>query len=185
MILPSVRKCLIVSLVGLSPLAGCNESTQPRPLFSPAQTRPASSPQAGAHDDVYKVVCFYPPNMWQSFDAAGDRNPEGFVFVMYLLSQKSDKGVYADGTLHVDLFCIDHLPDAPPRRSLVQNWSVHTSELPRRKETRLGAGYQPSLYWGDADVLGKEVQIVVRFESASGKVLQSQTVHKRVPKPVA
>jgi hypothetical protein len=62
---------------------------------------------------------------------------------------------------------------------------VPTSDLPRRKETRLGAGYQPSLFWGDADVLGKEVQIVVRFESPGGKVMQSQTVHKKVPKPLA
>lgn len=132
-------------------------------------------------DDIYKVICFYPPNMWQSFDAQGDRNPEGFAFVLYLVSAATDKGAYALGNLRVRLFRIDRDDQGRRVRTLAQEWTVQTSDLAVRTENKLGYGYQPSLYWGDADAYGKEVEINVQFESPDGTVIAAQTKRARVP----
>jgi len=39
----------------------------------------------------------------------------------------------------------------------------------------------PPLYWGDVDLLGKEVEIIVKYESPTGRIVQAQTKHERVP----
>ena len=140
-------------------------------------------PASLVKNDVYKVVCVFPQTMWQSYDQAGDSNPEGFRFLVYLLSKSTRKGAYADGFLHVKMFRMDQMPDGRNERVLVQNWMVGTEELPRRESSKLtGYSYQPSLYWGDVDILGETVEIVVQYESLDGKTIQSQTKQVRVPR---
>jgi len=132
--------------------------------------------------DVYRVVCFFPPNMWKSFDHAGDLNPEGFAFVMYLLSRETNRGVIADGTLQILLYTVQELENGAVERHLAREWTADMSEIPRRQQTRFGIGYQPTVHWGDLNVFGERVEIVVKYESPTGRVVQGQTHATKVPK---
>jgi hypothetical protein len=55
------------------------------------------------------------------------------------------------------------------------------NDLPRREPGKFGYGYQPQIYWGDLEVYGKDIEIVIQYESPGGRVLQSQTKRVRVP----
>lgn len=131
--------------------------------------------------DIYKVICFYSPNMWQSFDEEGDLDPEGFAFVMYLISKKTDRGAFVDGTLHIRMYTLDKQPDGSRKRNLVGNWSQPAGDAPQRARTLLGNSYQPTIHWGDIDVLGRSVQIVAEYESPTGRVVRGQTHETKVP----
>jgi hypothetical protein len=144
-------------------------------LFSgKRETAPAS--------DIIRVVCFYTPNMWRSFDKAGNLDPEGFAFVMYLWSGKTERGAYADGLFRAKMYRLSRDDEGKTVRELAREWTAATSDLPRRGESRLGYSYQPSLYWGDLDIYGAEVEIVIQFESPDERVVQSQTHRTKVPR---
>jgi hypothetical protein len=140
--------------------------------------------QNAQQDQVKQVVCFFTQSMWQSFDAEGDRNPEGFKFTLYLLSARTGLGVLVDGLIRVKMYSVDRDEDNRIVRKLVQEWNMKTSDLPRAREQRaFGYAYVPYLYWGDIDVLGRQVEISVEYESPSGRVVRSQTTTHKVPAP--
>lgn len=147
------------------------------------RTHSAGTRQQPVQDtDVYRVLCFYPPNMWKSFDPEGDLNPEGFSFVMYLVSRKTNKGTFADGTFRVEIYERGE-PDAAGRRlrRLVFETSAPMDQIPRRVPTMLGSGYQPSVFWGDLDIYGADIELVIKYESPTGRVVPSETVNLKVP----
>jgi len=163
-----------------------NMMPTPKPKPRPMAPRERSSEREGFEDSICNVVSFFPVNTWQSFDTEGDRNPEGFAFVLYLISCKTGKGAFSEGLVHVNLYRINRDPRGASQRELVQNWTMSHQELNPRQPARLGYGYQPTLFWGDnVDLLGKEVEIVVRYESPDGSIIQGQTVHRKVPGPKA
>lgn len=131
--------------------------------------------------DIYKVVCFYPANMWRSFDEAGDRNIEGFTFILYLISESTERGALANGNVEVQLFRVDTVGEKQSNRVLAYQWSRPTSELAQRNPTKLGHGYQPSVNWGDLDLFGKELEILVRYVAPDGTIIPSRTATLTVP----
>ena len=163
----SKRIAFCMSLAAVGAVGGCVD--------------PQAAGDGQTPEYIYRVVCFYPPNMWQSFDQEGDLNPEGLAFVMYLLSSKTSKGTHADGLVHVKMYRIDRRPDGSTERTLVRDWTAGTSELRRRTPTKFGYGYDVYLHWDDLDILGQEVEIVVQYESPAGRLVQSQTKQTRVP----
>ncbi len=151
-------------------VAGCND---PNWSLDPKQSATKS--------DIYKVVCFYPANMWRSFDEAGDRNIEGFTFILYLISSSTERGAHASGHVEVQLFRVDTVGEKQSNRVLAYQWSRPTDELPQRNPTKLGHGYQPSVDWGDLDVFGKELEILVRYVAPDGTIIPSRTATLTVP----
>lgn len=151
-------------------LGGCND---PQWSLDPARS--------GTKSDIYKVICFYPANMWRSFDEAGDRNIEGFTFILYLISSSTERGAIADGHIEVQLFRVDTVGDKQTNRVLAYQWSRPTSELLQRNPTKLGYGYQPSVDWGDTDLFGKELEILVRYVAPNGTIIPSRTATVTVP----
>jgi hypothetical protein len=122
--------------------------------------------------DVNQVVCYYPPNCWKSF-TPGKSRAEGFAAVMYLVSQGTDKGVFADGTFQVDI------RDRTGRK--VFQTSAPMSALPKRQATVLGNGYQPTVYWGTIDLRNQEITIVLTYISPTGRRVASDPVKLTVP----
>ncbi|GJM25385.1 MAG: hypothetical protein DHS20C16_18000 [Phycisphaerae bacterium] len=161
--------CACVGLCGL--LGGCND---------PAWTFDQSSKHA-SKSDIYKVVCFYPPNMWRSFDEAGDRNIEGFTFILYLISSTTERGALADGTIDVQIFTVDTVDGVQTSRVLAHEWSSSTSDLPQRNPTKLGHGYQPSIDWQTLDLFNRDIEILVRYVAPDGSVTPSRTASMKVP----
>lgn len=161
--------CACVGMCAI--LSGCND-----PAWS--------FDQSGSHargSDIYKVVCFYPPNMWRSFDEAGDRNIEGFTFILYLISSTSERGALADGTIDVQIFTVDTVDGVQSSRVLAYEWSCPTTELPERNPTKLGHGYQPSVDWDTLDLFNRDIEVLVRYVAPDGSIVPSRTASLKVP----
>jgi hypothetical protein len=165
----------IIMITGVCVPTGCQGKRARRTQEHQPVTAPARD------TDIFRVVCFFPQNMWTSFDAEGDLNCEGFAFVMYLLSRQTERGTLVPGTLHIDLYTVSKDASGRKTRALARQWSQPMDEVPRRSPTKFGNGYQPTVTWGEMDMLGKRVEIVVRYESPSGRVVQSQTHATKVP----
>ncbi len=152
-------------------VCGCND-----PAWSFDQTG-----SRGAKTDIYKVVCFYPPNMWRSFDQAGDRNIEGFTFILYLISSSTERGALAAGQIDVQIFTVETVDGLQTSRVLAYEWTENTAVLPERNPTKLGQGYQPSINWGTLDLFNRDIEVIVRYVAPDGNVIPSRTASLKVP----
>ncbi|MHC4611082.1 MAG: hypothetical protein ACYS7M_12125 [Planctomycetota bacterium] len=162
-------QCLVMAV-----LAGCG----PDNPWNPAPQ--SQQPPRSRGRDVSRVVCVYQTAPWISF--RGDPNPAGVRFNLFLASRETGKGVLADGMVRATLHRKDLAEDGSVQRTEVCNWTQDLRDVPRtKKETALGWGYQPRLYWGEVDVAGKEVEVVVWYEDLSGRPVYAQAKSLKVP----
>ena len=162
---------LLAAAIGGGTLGGC----------AAALTRDGIDP--GKRSEVTKVVCFYDTNPFRSFDAAGDRNVEGFEVKVSLFSGKRGRGIAEDGVIRLKMYRLDRDRRGKVLRTFVIEWAVDTADLPLAASPLFGKGYVLKLTWAPSNnVLGHEVQIVTTFETRSGRIIQGQTKSMRVPR---
>lgn len=153
-------------------IAGCGD-----PNKSVISTSPMEA-------DVFQIVKFFPAQMWQR-RALNDVNPNGFVVTVYLISGKTQKGAFGDGTINVELRVARHDDKGRKTYEPVHAWSLDPDQaLPYRvkREAILGWSYMLHLFWpDDADVLGKEVSITLSYERSDGATVRTRPHHNRVP----
>lgn len=160
------------ALVIGSLLAGCANKKENSITTSPMEA------------DVFQIIKFYPAQMWQR-RRVDDLNPNGFVVTVYLISGKTQKGAFGDGTIHVDMHVAQY--DKAGMKTFVPaySWSLDPDQaLPYRviKEGAIGWGYMLHLFWpDDVDVLGKEVSLTISYTRSDGRVIRSRPHHHRVP----
>jgi len=160
------------SILTLAPLAcllggGCASITNP------------------ARSDIVRVATFFnSQRIWLNFDAPPTREPQGLKFSVFLTASDRELGVFGDGTIHVDLFQTQGTPDSAANRVHLKRWSFNAEQarpFRAKKPTRYGWGYGLRLPWGDLDVRGKEIQIIVSFERRDGRVISGLPQYLKVP----
>jgi hypothetical protein len=167
--------------------AGCAMTPQEGgPNRPPASKSGSENKSRGSKEaltgEVAKVICLYEVSAFQSFDEAGDPDPEGFRVTVVLASRRSQKGVAEDGVIKTRMYRVDPTGPDKTTRTLVREWDVDTAGLHTYRSGVLGEGYKLSFEWAKEDaVLGKEIEIVVSFEGRDGRVIRSQTKALRVP----
>jgi hypothetical protein len=169
------KRCLawlvVVAAGGCGPNEGWEQAGQSK-----------GDPPLAPPEDIHEVVCFYQPPFWKSLDPQGDPNPEGFKFTMYLLSRETKRGVLTEGVLQTRMYRNDRLPDGTIERTEVCSWTQDLTDIPRtRRAFELGWPYVPHFYWGNADVLGSEVEIVTWYETPKGRKVYARTQTHKVP----
>jgi len=135
----------------------------------------------GKEPPVRHVICLYDRRPWLSADAQGDRDPEGFRFRIYLDVGKK-RGVYRDGTFHIDMYGVTRAEDGKKNRELISDWHYPASTFTRIRAKVLGDGYMVSLRWASKDIAGRDVEVVTTFEDAAGRKIHASTRRLRVPK---
>ena len=164
---------LLVTVVGCTQGQGWMEGGQSE-----------ADPSLSGSDDIVTLVCLYQPPFWKSFDLEGDPNPEGFKFNMYLLSRETGRGVLTTGLLETRMYRRDRLPDGTIERPEVCAWTQDLTDIPHTTRAfELGWAYVPHFCWGDAEVLGSEVEIVNWYRAPDGRQVYARTQTLRVPAP--
>lgn len=131
---------------------------------------------------IQRVVCLYDQKPWLNLDKAGDRDPEGIRFRIFLDGGKS-KGVLADGTFDIEMYRLDRKKDGNVDRFLASEWEYPTSKVNTiAKPGMLGEGYFVYLRWADKNLAGSEVELVTEFRSLDGNVVRAATKRLRIPK---
>lgn len=135
-------------------------------------------------EDVYKLVCAYQPPYWKNYHPEKADRIEGFKFNLYVISRETGRGIHTRGLLQTRMFCRKRRPDGTVERQEMCAWTQPLEDTPRTtREFALGWAYQPHYDWGDADVAGKEVEVVVWYESPTGRRVYAQTQYLKVPAP--
>lgn len=131
---------------------------------------------------VRRVRCVYEDNPWLNLDTAGDRDPEGIRFRVFL-DTGNGRGVHRDGSFHVEMYQIDREATGDSARALVSEWHYATADVHRIKTPgMLGDGYYLHLCWTSKSIAGHDIEIVTRFEDEQGDAARSGTKRLRVPK---
>jgi len=173
------------SLLGLVVLpafgwAGCQAPGRARDVGSgnaPSQRRRGKMPRP-----VMAVHCIYDLNPWLNLDRAGDRDPEGIRYRVFL-DLGTNETVLREGTFHIELYRIDRTGERQIERTLVNDWRYPTTRMPRiAKPGLLGPGYFFHLRWSDKSIAGQEIEINTVYEDSYGRTARSATKRFRVPK---
>ena len=130
---------------------------------------------------ILRVFTLFYQKPWLNLDAAGDRDPEGLEYRVFL-DPGTRKGVHCDGTFVIAMYHIDRDASGKIDRRLVSDWRYPTSDFDKIDSPLLGMGYLVRLRWATKDIAGKEVEIVTRFENPNGSVVSAGTKRLRVPK---
>ena len=133
---------------------------------------------------VYGVMCLFSPKPWINADKAGDLDPEGIRFKVFLDGGKN-KGVFRDGMFHIEMYQISRAQDGKWERKLVSDWHYPTKDFQQVVAKILGNGYHVRLRWARKDIAGHEIEVITRFEDEYGHVVRSPTKRLRVPKYVS
>jgi hypothetical protein len=142
----------------------------------------ASSGRHGRYERIRRVACLYGKECWLNLDKAGDQDPEGIRYRVFL-DPGTGRGVLAEGTFHIQMYLIEKLPDGTISRPLASDWHYATSDVHTIAKTgMLGEGYWLFLMWASKDTAGKEIEMVTEFEDLSGYKVRSGTKRFRVPK---
>ncbi len=129
---------------------------------------------------IRRVACVYDLKPWLNLDRAGDRDPEGLTYRLYL-DPGSGKGEYRDGMFHVEMYRLDR-SGGGVERTLVSDWHYPTSQSTRFRSKLFGDGYVLKLRWATKDIAGDEIDVVTRFEATNGNVVGAGTKRLVVPK---
>jgi hypothetical protein len=187
-----------------SALAGCTHTVGHRPVAGsapsesrpvrlqwpwqggrPAQSDPERIAKAPTISDIVRVLPFYDLAPWLTHPEAESFKPLGIrIRSLFLISDKTQKGVFGDGTLRMVLYRIRREPGEPPIRQKVHEWSFDPEQaVPYRvaKETFLGYGYQFDLVWPeDLQLGGSELALVIEYLRSDGKVVRADPKYFKV-----
>lgn len=164
-------------------ISGCQAPTQ---RSESAQTSvppaPQPSPSPSAPPPIRAVRCIYEFKPWLNLDKAGDADPEGIRYRVYL-DPGTGRGVLRDGTFHVEMYRIQRTGSEGVKRTLVSDWHYPTSKINRiAKAGMLGEGYYLHLVWASKEIAGCEIEIITQFEDPEGRIARSGTKRLAVPK---
>ena len=171
----AVKSLLFLSTVPIMvTVAGCRTTRGDGDTVGQIATRRSKQ------DPVRRVVCLYDQRPWLNLDAAGDRDPEGIRYRVYLDVGK-EKAELRDGTFRIVMYRIDRKSLDEIERTLVSDWEYPTSAFQRVKSKILGMGYHLRLRWAGKDIAGKEVEIITQHKDVNGTTIRSGTKRLRVP----
>jgi len=133
--------------------------------------------------NVVGVIAYYSahnPFIWTEDKTA----PRGVIIEALYLEGRDGKGVFGDGVIRPKMYVSEMKPDGTRDWVLTKEWKYEVEEaIPFRSKrpTVGGWGYRLHLVWGDMDIKGREIRIIVSFERRDGIVITSRKKDFRVP----
>lgn len=131
---------------------------------------------------VNKIVSSSP---WLSFDPDGTRKVDGIRITVYLESADRPKGVFGDGIITVQMYRLERDKSGQETAALAQEWVLPPEKAYQwraTEESMLGKGYSLRLRWDkDANVNGKQVAVLVKYQRPDGRQIASTRQVLKVP----
>lgn len=170
-------RMVFVFVTGMTVTAGC---TPGQGWDFGGQQR--GSQDAPAENEVYRLVCAFQPPFWKNYRPERSGAIEGFKFNLYLISRKTNRGVLTSGTLQTRMYLRKPGEDGSPQRVEACSWTQSLEDTPRTvREFEIGWGYQPHYFWGDLDLAGQEVEIIIWYETPAGRKVYAAPRFLKVP----
>ncbi len=133
--------------------------------------------------NVVNIAVFYNPYSPWIWNENKSKIRGIYVGGLYLLGP-GGKGVFGDGVICPKLYVLQKDPGGKKTPVLAKEWSFTVEKaIPwRAKQKRdLGWGYGLPLDWGDLDLSGQEISMIITFERSDGLIVSSGKKHYNVP----
>jgi len=185
---------LVCGLALLVVTSGCHSASQRRTTYSIAgssnqEKRSTSWFKKKNRDNPRKriryVRCLYDQKPWISADKAGDRDPEGVHYRVFLEPESTEsfsKSVLRDGEFYIEMYRIKRKGDGTIARELVSDWRYPTNTFQTVRSKFLGMGYHVWLRWAKKSLAGNEVEIITGYEDTAGHKVRSGSKRFLVPR---
>lgn len=175
-------RVLVLACALITGAAGCQA-----PSGGGAQGPVTATPQQVAEmldPNVVGVVAYYDPyNPWLWNE--NRTRPRGIVIqALYLEGNRPGKGVFGDGVISPRMYVRTVDDQGEPDWKLAKEWNFTAAEsIPYRskKQTTQGWGYRFHLPWGDLDIAGREIRMIVQYRRSDGRTMLSGKKDFRVP----
>lgn len=175
--------CAGICLASCLALLGCADDQR---LGSGDWLKREQIANAPTESDIVRVFPVYDPVPWlvRRDDDSGE--PIGIrISAVYLISDRTSKGVFGDGLLRMILYRISHPAGARSVRQKINEWQFDSQQAVVWRVTKpswMGYGYQFDLIWpGDLDLPGREIALAIEYVRADGRAVRSVPKHFKVP----
>lgn len=175
-------------------LSGCTENTgspQTQPAqggwFASARQNSDPTPEEVARmlePNVLGISCLYSPNdpwLWNT----DHTRVRGIRINALYLQGPNYTGVFGDGIIRPKLFVSTRDEQGQVQYPLIKEWSLDVDQamlFRAKKRVRAGWGYSLFLDWGDLDLSGRTVRLIVQFERADGIMITGGKKDFQVPR---
>jgi hypothetical protein len=175
--------CAGVCLVSCLVLLGCADGRRAGDADWHKSGQIANAP---TESDIVRVFPVYDPVPWLVRQDDDSGQPIGIrVSAVYLISDRTSKGVFGDGLLRMVLYRITYRPGAETVRTRVNEWQFDSQQAVAWRVTKpswMGYGYQFDLVWpDDLDLPGCEIALAIEYVRTDGRVVRSTPKHFKVP----
>ncbi|NOT02855.1 MAG: hypothetical protein HOP29_19825 [Phycisphaerales bacterium] len=143
------------------------------------------SARVAGRSDIVRVSTFYSSqDVWLNFDQPPTLVPQGFKCSVFLTPAEGEQGAFGDGTIKFEIYRVDR-----DEQGAGANTLVHTESFEKERAygyrgripKRYGWGYGFRIPWGEADLRGQEIMVVVSFVRKDGRTIAGQPKYFKVP----
>lgn len=169
---------------GLIVVAGCGGPKPEPPAGTKTELSPADVARMPTQPNVVNVLAIYNPYTCWIWNPDKSRVRGVRVGSLYLIGPDYT-GVFGDGVIRPRVYVMERDDDGRKVPKLVKEWSLDVAqavEFRAKKKTKLGWGYGLFLDWGDLDLGGREIRVVIAFERGDGQVVTSKKTDLMVPR---
>jgi len=170
---------ILIIMAAACALWGCEGAFRTDQKPTPQQVADMLEP------NVNGVIAFYNginPFLWTEDVSA----PLGIAINALYLVGPEGTGVFGDGIIRPKMYAAERRPDGTREWKLIKEWAYDVEQAKgfrSTKKTTGGWGYRLHLAWGDLDLCGREIRLVVSFErNIDGIVVPSRKKDFRVPR---
>lgn len=183
--------CGLVAALLAAWVAGCTENSASQGRSDGGYTPPPGhepTPDEVARmlePNVLGVSCLYDPLSPWLWNSEHTRVCGVKINALYLQGAKYT-GVFGDGVIRPRLLVAGRDEQGKVEYRLIKEWTFDVQQaMPFRakKQTRAGWGYALFLNWGELDLGGRSVRLIVDFQRSDGIVISGSKKDFRVPKP--
>jgi hypothetical protein len=131
------------------------------------------------------VVAIYDPFPWL-FDPDDDTDKALGIRIrsLFLISAKTKKGVFGDGTVRMTLYAVQRSPESRPVREKLHEWKFDEAQAVASrvaKKTWMGYGYMFDLVWPEQiNLAGQEIALGIDYIRTDGKLVRERPKYFRV-----
>jgi hypothetical protein len=168
-------------------MAGCGVPPQVQ------QTR-----DAPLFDDIRNIMATVRAKPWLNFDPSNPEKVNGIAINIALISARTQKGVFGAGVIRAVMY--EDVSGEPQRSSatsrgvykdtgkILYQWDLPAEKAMMYRVMRrpnrsyaIGDAYQLRLSWGNLDLRGKRVAIVLEYHRQDGIVVVRKPFHLKIP----
>ena len=188
--------CIAVAVLASLLQAGCAGSSQElgavppgvgvigsgSPPVKPPPTIDAS--KISARDDIVRIHSYWGDYPWLT---DSDQRPFGLKARVYFVDIETERGSFVAGTIAAEMYLLTRTRDGRRHRELLHEWRFDTDQAMGyriRRKAVTGYSYGLVLPWPEhVDVVGRQIELVFRYDRTDGRVIKSSPKRFRVPVP--